>query len=146
MRMPRPAGGGAGRLSGPARRNENSGRCSSLTPFCPRGTRMTNPGSVAQCSGAFLYSDAKEPENKRFLFSGPDRVGIHTDTSQFNCGLTPSAEKRMLPDRLTFWLSLDRQGVVSPTPSPVLPNLLRPEIQGYCSMAERAKIGGGVPP
>ncbi len=73
-----------------------------------------------------MFLDAKRPENKLYLFSGPNWVGIHTDTSQSNCGLTFSAEKRMLPDCLTSWPSWDRQGIVSPTPSPVLPRLLRP--------------------
>lgn len=47
-----------------------------------------------------------------------------------------SARKRLLPDFLTSWLYSDRQGIVSPTPSLVLPNLLRPKQRGYCNMAK----------
>lgn len=78
---------------------------------------------------AFLFLDAKRPENKLYLFSGPNWVGIHTNKSQASCGLTSSAEKWTLPDCLTFWPSLDRQGIVPSTPSPALPCLLRPKIQ-----------------
>lgn len=131
---------GAGRLSDPARRNANSGRCSSMAPFCPCGIGVTGPDSAAQCAGAFLCSDTKKPENKLSLFSDPNRVGIHAYKPQVTCSLIFAAEKQVLPDCLTAWFFPDRQGIVSPTPSPVLPNLLRPnllrpEIQSYCSMA-----------
>ena len=48
-----------------------------------------------------MFLGAKKPENKLYLFSGPNWVGIHLYRLQTDCGVTFAAEKQTLPNCLT---------------------------------------------